>query len=199
MKMHKLARIFSIFSAIYLSAYMFSALLLGWVNPSFGEMGDLLFTFLYCCALTPLSALSSIGLVWVNRTWLSNTFVWAAFQLVFIMSMGMDSLPVFGLFFTNIQMLLTPLLLLVNFLYAYQKRSSLVLLGWSSIGIVWSILLTWGVTGNIIEKLITLMGTDSHELWWSQAFLFGFISIFIGGLVGFVVQTFQIVRHEFSD
>ena len=197
MKMHRLITVFNIFSAIYLSVYMLVALLLGWVNLSSSEIGNQLLSFLYCCVFTPLGLLSSTWLILIKRTWLSNTFIWAVLQLMFILSMGLDSLPVFGLLFTSVQMLLSPLLLFVNFLYAHQKRNALSLLGWASIGIVWSFLLTWGVTGNLIEKIIEWMGTDSHELWWSQALLSGFTSIVVAGMISFIVDAFQVLYREF--
>jgi len=184
MKMHRLITVFNIFSAIYLSVYMLVALLLGWVNLSSSEIGNQLLSFLYCCVFTPLGLLSSTWLILIKRTWLSNTFIWAVLQLMFILSMGLDSLPVFGLLFTSVQMLLSPLLLFVNFLYAHQKKNSLALLG-------------WGVTGNLIEKYIELMGTDSHELWWSQALLSGFTSIVVAGMISFIVDAFQVLYREF--
>jgi hypothetical protein len=177
---------------------MLAALLLVLVNLSSSEIGNQLLSFFYCCVLTPLGLLSSTWLVWIKRTWLAHTFVWIIFQLIFIMSMSLDSLPFLGLFFTNLQMLLFPLLLFVNFLYAHQKRNALSLLGWASIGIVWSFLVAWGVTGNLIEKIIELMGTDSHELWWSQTLFYGFTSIVVAAMFSFMVETIQVLRNEFS-
>lgn len=196
--------IFTIVAVIYLSIYFLCELILGWsYQPSETavdiRMGDILFMLLYCCALTPLAALSSIWLVYVNQLWLSSIFFWATFQILFIVSMGMDSLPGLQLFFTSIQMLLSPLLLFVNFLYAHQKRNSLTLMGWGSIGIVWSFLLTWAVTGNLFEKSTALIGTASNELWWSQALVFGFTSMVVGGMVSFGIETFQILRKEYSS
>jgi hypothetical protein len=198
MKTNSLSKTFSQFSAAYLSLFSLFALILGWFNPSLGETGVLIFAVMYCCGLIPLSLLTSTWLVWKNRTRFSNTFIWMAFQILFVVSMAMYPLHNVGLFFSSLLVLLFPLIGIVNFLYAFRKGASLGFMGWGSIGLIWSILIVWRIKGNLLEEMLSSFGGISNDLWYLYAIMYGFAWIVFAGVLAFILETFQILWKEYA-
>lgn len=199
MKINSPGRIASLLSAVYLSVSSIFLLILGWINPSLGEMGLLVFALVYCCGLIPLAFAASCWLIWKNRRLLSNTWVWLAFQLAFIASMAMYSSPLVGLFFASLLFLLTPLMGIVNFLYAVQREASLRFIGWGSFGWIWAIFIAWRIKGNLLDEIIAGMAPNSpNNLWWFNAMLYGFGWVVIAGMFAFLVETFRILRKEYA-
>jgi hypothetical protein len=196
--MSKLEKTLNIFSVVFLLIFAVFAIILGWLNPNLGESGILLFAISYCCAVIPLGLISSTWLVWTNRSRFFNGFIWLAFQLLFVISMGMYTLPGFSLFFSSLLFILFPLLGIVNFLYAYQKGASLKFIAWGSVAFIWSILLAWKVTGNLLEKWVGSISTSSNDLWWSYALMYGTAWMVAAGLIAFLVETIRALHKEFS-
>ncbi len=192
--MTKLAKPFNVFSIVFLALFAVFAL----INPDLGESGLLLFALSYCCAIVPLGFLSAAWLAWANRNWLSNIFVWLAFQALFVISIAMYSLPGVGLFFSSLLLVLFPLMGFVNFWYAYKNGTPLKFVGWGSIVFMWSILLAWKTTGNLLEKWISSMSSMSNDLWWLYALMYGSAWIVASGLMAFLVETIHVLRKEFS-
>ena len=198
MKMHNPGRNLSLLSVAYLAIFSLFVVILGWLNFSLGETGLLIFASMYCCALIPLGQLTGGWLIWRNRCQFSKTFIWLAFQVVFIASMAMYSSPLFGLFFSSLLFLLFPLLGFVNFLYASQKGASLGLMGWGSVGFIWSVLIAWRIKGDLIKEMISSFGTNANNLWWLYALMYVFACIVVIGALTFIVETFQILRKEYA-
>jgi len=197
--MSKLAKTLNVFSIAFLTLFALFALIVGWLNPDAGgETGLLLFAVSYCCALVPLGLLSAGWLVWTNRNQLSNIFVWLAFQALFVISIAMYSQPGVGLFFGSLLFVLFPLMGFVNFWYAYKNGASLRFMGWGSIVFMWSILLAWKATGNLLEKWIGSMSSTSNDLWWLYALMYGSTWIVAAGLLAFLVETIRVLQKEFS-
>lgn len=191
-------RIFNIASVACLITGSLTVLIVGWLNPVLPEPGLLLFFLYYFCAFIPLSLLSSLWLVWTNRRYLSNPFIWMAFQLLFAISMALYFAPVVNLLILAcFLILLFPLLGLVNFLHASQTRTSLRFIGWGSAGLVWFILIAWKITGNIFIAWVKDVGTGTNNLWWFLALLIGFVWMILAGIAAFFVQAFQIIKKEF--
>lgn len=188
----------NVFSVVFLLTIAVFTLILGWLNPDLGESGFLLFALSYCCALVPLGLLSATRLVWTNRGQLSNFFIWITFQLLFVISMMMYSHPSFGLFFSILLFVLFPLMVIVNFLYAYQNGVSLKFIAWGSICFMWSILLAWKMTGNLLEVWIKNISASSNDLSWLYAFMYGTACMVVAGIVAFLVETIRAMRKEFS-
>jgi hypothetical protein len=198
--MSKFGKPFNIFSIAFLTLFALFALIVGWLNPDVGgETGLLLFAVSYCCALVPLGLLSAARLAWINRRHLSNIFVWMAFQALFVISIAMYSHPGVSLFFGSLLFVLFPLMGFVNFWYAYKNGASLRFMGWGSIVFMWSILLAWKATGNLLEKWISSMSSTSNDLWWLYALMYGSASIVAWGLIAFLVETICALKKEFSD
>lgn len=86
-------------SVTILSVFALLILVLGMFNPSLNEMGIFLFSLLYCCAFVPLSLVSVSWLLWQNRDQLTKTWAWWGIQLVFVASMALCTVPLFGFFF----------------------------------------------------------------------------------------------------
>jgi hypothetical protein len=197
MKMHNPSRNLSLLSVAYLAILFLFVFIMGWLDFSLGETGFLIFAVMYCCALVPLGLLTGSWLVWRNRDQFSKTFIWLAFQVVFIVSMAMYSTPLFGLFFSSLLFLLFPLLGFVNFLYASQEGASLRLMGWGSVGFIWSVLIAWRIKGDLIKEMISSFGTNANNLWWLYALMYVFACIVVIGVLTFIVETFQILRKEY--
>ena len=195
---NKLGKILSLSSAVYLAVFSIFLVVLGWINPFLEENDLLIFSLVYCCGLIPFAFAASVWLLWRNRRQLSRTWVWLAFQLVFTVSMSMYSLPVVGLFFASLLFLLTPLLGLINFLYAIQKEVSLRLIGWGSFGWIWAMFIILRINENLFDELIASMAPNSpNNLWWFGVLMYGFGWIVIAGVLAFIVETFQILRREY--
>lgn len=198
--MSKFTKPFNIFSIAFLTLFALFALIVGWLNSDVGgETGLLLFAVSYCCALVPLGLLSAVWLAWTNRSHLSNIFVWMAFQALFVISIAMYSKPGVGLFFSSLLFILFQLMGFVNFWYAYKNGASLRFIGWGSVVFMWSILLAWKATGNLLEKWIDSMSSTSNDLWWLYALMYGSAWAVAAGLIAFLVETFRALQKEFSD
>lgn len=196
--MSKFGKPFNIFSIAFLTLFALFALIVGWLNPDVGgETGLLLFAVSYCCAFVPLGLLSAGWLTWTNRSHLSNIFVWLAFQALFVISIAMYSQPGVGLFFSSLLLVLFPLIGFVNFWYAYKNGASLKFVGWGSIVFMWSILLAWKATGNLLEKWIASMSSTSNDLWWLYALMYGSAWVVASGLVSFIIETIRALKKEF--
>ncbi len=196
--MSKLAKTLNIFSIAFLTLFALFALIVGWLNPDAGgEAGLLLFAVSYCCALVPLGLLSAAWLAWINRNYVSNIFIWMAFQLLFVISIAMYSQPGVGLFFSSLLFVLFPLMGLINFVYAYQRGASLMFMAWGSIVFMWSILLAWKATGNLLERWIASMSSTSNDLWWLYALMYGSAWVVVSGLVSFIIETIRALKKEF--
>jgi hypothetical protein len=198
MQMTKLAKSLNIFSIIFLALFSVFALLVGWLNPDLGESGLLLFALSYCCALVPLGLLSAAWLAWTSRSQLSRIYIWLAIQLLFVISISAYSLPFVGLLFSSILFVLFPLMGFINFWYAYENGVSLKFVGCGSIVFMWSILLAWRATGNLLEKWIASMSSTSNDLWWLYALMYGSTWVVVAGLLAFIVETIVVLRKEFS-
>jgi len=111
----------------------------------------------------------------------------------------MYSLPSFGLFFSSLLFVLFPLIGFVNFLYAYQRGASLKFMAWGSIVFMWSILLAWKMTGNLLEKWIGNMSASSNDLWWLYAVMYGTAWIVAAGMIAFLAETMRVLHREFSS
>ena len=195
--MSKFARPFNIFSIAFLMLFAVFALLVGWFLPDLGESGLILFALSYCCVIVPLGLLSAVRLAWVNRNHLSNIFVWLTFQALFVVSTATYSFPVIGLFFSSLLLVLFPLMGFVNFWYAYKNDASLKFMGWGSIVFMWSILLAWEATGNLLEKWIASMSSTSNDLWWLYSLMYGSAWVVASGLVSFIIETIRALKKEF--
>lgn len=198
MQMSKFAKPFNIFSIVFLALFAVFALIVGLINPDLGEAGLLLFALSYCCAVVPLGLLSAAWLAWTNRSYVSNIFVWMAFQALFLISIAMYSLPGIGLFFSSLLFVLFSLMGFVNFWYAYKNGASLRFMGWGSIVFIWSILLAWKATGNLLEKWIDSRSSPSNNLWWLYALMYGSTWIVVSGVIAFLVETIRVLQKEFS-
>lgn len=183
-------------SVIYLLFLSIFLLAIGWINPQLGESGAIIFLLSYCCGLIPLGFLASGWLLWQNRAKLSNIFVWLAFQLIFAIAMAMQLTTQPSIFFLSLLFLLFPSVGFANLLYALQNGASLKLMGWGSIGLMWTILFAWRIKGNLLEAWIASIGTSSNDLWWLHALMYGFGSIVIAGVFAFMIETVQILRSE---
>jgi hypothetical protein len=198
MKMHNISRFFSRFSVVYLSLFAPFLFILGWIESSLGNVGILILAVAYCCALTPLSFLTGGWLIWMNREQFSKTFIWLAFQLIFLLSMALYSVPVVDLFFESLLFLLFPFLVFVNFWYAFRKGATLKLVGWGSFGLIWSLLVAWRIKGNLFEEMISSIGTNTNNLWWLYALMYGFVCMVVAGAFAFFIETVQILGRELS-
>ena len=172
---------------------------LDWLGISFGTGGDLLLVLVYFCGLIPLSFFASLWLMWMYRRILSTTIVWGLFQLLYIALMASHLLPGFVIFSTSLVFLAFPLLIFVNFFYAYKRGIPLRFVGWGSVGYIWFILITWRIKGNLIDSFINEMVTGSNELWWFYPLFYGLALIVIGGTAAFIVETAQILKREFQS
>lgn len=198
MKINSPGKMITLISAVYLSAFSLFVLVLGWLNPFLEETSLLVFALVYCCGLIPLAFVASCWLVWRNRRGLANTLVWLAFQVAFTLAMALYSSPVVGLFFSTLLFLLTPLLGIVNFLYAVQREASLRFIGWGSFGWIWAVFIAWRIKGNLLDEIIASMVPNSpNNLWWFGAIMYGFGWIVIAGVFAFIVETFKILRREY--
>jgi hypothetical protein len=128
----------------------------------------------------------------------SKFLVWLAFQALFVISIAMYSQPGFGLLFGSLLFVLFPLMVFVNFWYAYKNGVSLRFMGWGSIVFMWSILLAWKATGNLLEKWIGSMSSTSNDLWWLYALMYGSAWIVAAGLIAFLVETIRALKKEFA-
>jgi hypothetical protein len=196
--MTNLAKSLNIFSIIFLALFAVLVLLVGWITPDLGESGLILFALSYCCAGVPLGLLTAGWLTWTNRNHLSKILVWLAFQVLFVISIALYSLPGVGLFFGILLIVLFPLMGFVNFWYAYKNGASLRFMGRGSIVLMWSILLAWRVTGNLFEKWISSISSTSNDLWWLYALMYGSAWIVAAGLIAFLVETIFALQREFS-
>ena len=195
--MNNLVRYFTLFSVLFLSLFAVTTLFLGWTNPSFGEIGILVFAVLYCCALVPVSLLSAVWLIWTGRSLLSRTPIWLLVQIVFLISMAIYTSPFVGLFFSSLLLLMIPLLGFVDFLYADQKGYSLKFVGLGSVGIIWSILLIWRFKGDLLDVWISAITTGSNNLWLLNGLMCGFAWLVIAGMVSFLFELFRVFSKEY--
>ena len=197
--MSKFSKSLNLLSIVFLALFAVFALILGWLNPNLGESGLILFALSYCCIGVPLGLLSAAWLTWINRNYFSNIFIWLAFQALFIISTAMYSLPGVGLFFSSLLFVLFPLMGFINFWHAYQTGTSLQFMAWGSIVFMWSILLAWKATGNLLEKWIASMSISSNDLWWLYAAMYGTAWMVVAGLIAFLIETIRALQKEFSD
>jgi hypothetical protein len=198
MKTNNLRRTLNIFTGTYLLVFALSMLILGWLNPYLRETGLILFASLYCCGLVPLSFFCATWLIWMYRSQLANSVVLILINLAFAISMALYSSPIVGLLFASLLFLLIPLLGLVDFLYVYQKSAHLRFIGWGSVGFMWSVLFAWRVKGDLFEEWIYSMTTNSNNLWWLYALMYGFALLVLAGIFGFMVDAFRVLRKELT-
>lgn len=196
--MNDIKRKISWLSSISLFVYGALSLILGWIILPIGQSGQVLFLLLYCCALVPISWLSAGWLVWVYRANISNTWVWSMFQLLFFVSMMFYTSSVLGSLFSSLLLLLFPLLGLVNFLYAYKNGFSLRFIATGSIGCIWSILLAWRITGDLLDAWSNAVAVGPNSLWWLNALLYGFGCAVIAGIFAFSAESISTLSKEFS-
>lgn len=196
--MSKFGKTITIFSAICLFVFTIFVLLLNWFSPALDEEKLLLMVISYCCGMVPLALLSSIWLVWVNRVYVSNVFVWTLFQVLFVASIKLYTSPNSGFIFSSILLILFPLLGLVNFLYIYQRGYSLRFMGWSSVFFMWSILAAWRITGNLLEVWMKNMFAQSNDLWWLYSAMYGAAWAFVAGFISFIVETIVVIQKELA-
>lgn len=191
-------RTLSIFSIFVLSIYAFLSFSAGWFTSVMGQSGSIVFLGFYCCAIVPLAWLSAGWLAWAGREKISNTLVWSMFQVIFLVSIMLYTSPVVGSFFASMLLLLFPLLAVVDILYAYQNGISVRFIAIGSIGIMWSILLAWRITGNLINTWIETLASSSNNLWWLNALLYGFGCAVIAGIVAFAAESLSVLSKELA-
>ncbi len=187
----------SLFSAAYLLLLAVFLIILGWVNPSLGESGLVIFALFYCCGLIPTSFFSAAWLLWSGREKLSRISIWFAFQILFVISMALYDSAILGLLFSSLLIITFLLLGIVDFFFAKKNGYSLQFIGWGSVGIVWSILLMWRFKGNLIDEYIDTLVTGSNSLWLLNALMYGFGWMVIAGIVLFVFELFGVLSREY--
>lgn len=192
-------RTLKILFVAFLSIVAFGAIILGWNNPKLSETGAMLFVLSYCCAVLPLSLISAGWLILASRSYLANTFIWMAFQLLFGISMALYSMPGFGLFFSTLLFILFPLIGLVDFLYVYQKGAALRFMAWGSIVFIWSILAAWKIAGNFLGVWIENVSGSSNSLWWMYFSMYGTAWMVVAGIIAFFFETIFALKIEFSQ
>jgi len=196
--MSKFSKILTVISSVSLTIFIIFILVLGRIDLPMSETGLIPMLALYFCGLLPLGTLASFWLVWINREYVANVFVWSLFQLLFAALMKFYAYPAVALLFSSLLFILFPLVGFVDFLFAYKKNLSLRFMAWGSIFFMWSILAAWKITGDLLEAWVQTMFAETSGLWWLQAAMYGSAWAVAAGLLAFVVETIVVLRKEFA-
>lgn len=156
-------------------------------------------TFLLCCGWLPIASLSLSWLVWAGRDWTSKVAFWAGFQALFILLIiaGLAEIPFISLVASFYFLALIPVLLIVNLLYAHFHHSALGFLAWGSIGLVWSVVVSWRIQGDLFDIFLANLGekmTDATILTVGLMGLTG--AMILTGVITFIIESLRLYSLE---
>lgn len=159
-------------------------------------------TFLLCCGWLPISSLSLSWLVWVGRYWTSKVAFWAGFQIlfVFLIISGLSEIPFVSFIALFYFLALIPVILIVNLLHAHFYHRALWFLSWGSIGLVWSIVLSWRIQGDLFDILLANLGEKMNHASILTVGMMGLTgAMILTGMIIFTVESLRICSLEISS